>query len=193
VPLPLRREELLERVAEVRHTELPQLFPGGRVPTLGIYGTPAEPKWGAFESMSTELRDAMNRPGAEPVHSFVVAPSADLNLYVATRTWIKPGGRQVVRDLFIFSTGPVVERYVAMYLSGTPSMLVGNPFHEDITKLDPLVRDFLGYGPGHRVPGHHESVADALASVSLAPEMKREIEAAVDRMAKHPGPGRITR
>lgn len=142
----------------MRRTHLATVGPfGSGVPTLATYGALADTVWAAFESIDSELERAMHRPFPyEPISALEVSFSAEANVYVAARYWLKDD-RRGIRDLFTFSTGPAVE---ALYRSGRPPELITNPYLAHINE-NPKLLAHLG------LLGHHYDAWLASQSTDL--------------------------
>jgi hypothetical protein len=142
---------LAERLASIRTTYIPT-GPGGA--TISTYGQFAAKAWVDFESADIELGAALDRTGDyEAVDALVGSDSTKAERYVLARYWV--GERGGVKDLFTFSTGPVV---IAHVYSGFTDALRGNQRWRHIKNIDPRIGEDYGFvctPAGWWYPDHH--------------------------------------
>ena len=141
------------------------------MPTICTYGSLADATWSACGSIDGQLREALERPlpAYEPVAAFGASFSTDLQVYVATRRWVRDG-ETLITDVFTFSTGPRIE---ALVYSGQTSGLIQNPYSQHINSFPASLRD-----------PHHEDAVTAAGSTRLPPELGVQIFDAIDRMRR---------
>jgi hypothetical protein len=167
----LRPRDLAKAIAEVRDSHLREIWPNGSVPTIYTYGSLADATWSAWGSIDGRLRDALERPlpDYQPVSAFGASFSPDLQVYVATRRWVRDD-QTLVTDVFTFSTGPKIQ---ALVYSGQTAALIQNPYSRHINSFPSSLRE-----------PHHDDAATAAGSTRLPPELGLQIFDAVERVRR---------
>ena len=180
----MRTRDLADRLGTVRSAYL-QDFSGIGGATLSMYGPQAEAAWSAFESVDDEINRTLRRgEDYEPVAALIASFSTKAGVFVAARYWV--GADHGVKDLFTFSTGPVV---TALVHSGYTPDLAGNQRWRHVKNIDPRLREDHGFelrDTGWWYPEHHFDAAGI--PPSEAPQTRAEIErsarAFFERIAK---------